>query len=99
MRRLPHQADWFSVAHVVINGHNILFKKKQKEKKRQIKKKITTNKQKKRKIKNDISTFSQEYLNKKYGIYIKEPLKNNKQIKQEKIKSKSLGFGFYGICF
>ena len=73
-------------------------KKTEKEKNRQIKKKITTNKQKKRKNKkNDISTFSQEYLNKKYGIYIKEPLKNNKQIKQEKIKSKSLGFGFYGI--
>ncbi len=82
----------------VVSRTQPVQKKAEKEKNRQIKKKITTNKQKKRKNKkNDISTFSQEYLNKKYGIYIKEPLKNNKQIKQEKIKSKSLGFGFYGI--
>ncbi len=73
-------------------------KKIKKERKTQIKKaQIVKIPRKKKRKKNDISSFSKEYLNKKYGISINEPSIERKANKTKKIEEFSGGLGFYGI--
>ena len=62
-------------------------------KKSEIKKKRV----KKQKKKKTISSFSQEYLNKKYGIDLKNPENKIKEKSKKNIANKNTGLGFYGV--
>ena len=81
------------IQYPVIQKERVVHLNQPTVKKSEIKKKRVIKQKKKR----TISSFSQEYLNKKYGINLKNPESKIKEKGEKNIVNKNTGLGFYGF--